>query len=913
MRVLRRLYYLLRQRRFDRDLAAEMAFHREMLERDLAAGSPNPGHTATSASRAFGSAMLARDRARDVWIPHALQGLGQDLRLAVRTLWRTRVVTIVAVVSLALGIGANTAMFSLLDAVVLRPLPVRDPGTLTALVEPAQFAGVPMFNGYAVWDQIRQRSSLFGGAAAWWPGTLDRGRTPDTQPVDVLLASGGFFDVLGVPASLGRTFSLDDDASVPGHAGAAPVAVISDEYWRRAFGGTPDVLGRTITLDRVPFTIVGVAAHGFFGPEPGRTFDVAVPLGNEPLLHPRESWLTPGAQFGGGAFRILVRLAPRQTVEAATAALRAVQPQIRQATMPANWPARYRGEYLKTPFTLARVDDARWNVRRFFEQPLVAMLAIVMLVLLVACGNIASLLLARARARRAELSIRLALGASRWRLVRQLLAESLLLAGAGGAAGLGIAAAAARLLVRQASTDASPLAVDASLDARVLLFTLALAGATVLLFGLMPAWRAARAIDTDGLLDRSRQTGGGRDRLSAALVVAQVALSLALVVAAGLLGRTFASLEARPLGFEASRVALVHLSSEHADIAPGDRDATYERIRQAVRGLPGVADAAISFQTPIVSGPMLMQPIEAVSDGPPLPPIARGPHSLAALNIVSPDWFDSLGVAMRAGRGLSDRDAANAPLVAVVNEAFARRFLNGGNPVGHTARLALPGPPRPPTLIVGLAADAVYGTLRSPVPPAIYLPIAQLGNLGVPFLKDAYLIVRSRHDPPAAMVRPIAAAITSLAPDIGFTFRTLDEQIADSLSRERLLALVSASVGVLALLLAALGLYGVAAYAVERRQREFGVRLALGATAATVLRLVLQRVGALVLAGLVLGAVASLWAARLLGALLYHVAPRDPITLGAAAMVLALVAAIATAIPAFRAARIDPAVTLRCE
>jgi len=822
-----------------------------------------------------------------------------DLRLAIRSLRATPVVTAVAVVSLALGIGANTAIFSLVNSLLLRALPVKAPQQLVLVTEnPAE--GISSWTN-PIWEQIRdRRETLVDDAFAWNNTRFNLSKGGETEFVDGLWASGGMFDTLGVAAMLGRTFTPADDRRGGGPDG--PVAVISYSFWQRRFGGAADAIGRTLALERVPFAIVGVTPPDFFGPEVGRAFDVAVPIGAEPLVRGKESFLDARSTWW---LTIMARLKEGQSVEAATSALRAIQPQVRDATLPPDWRPADLATYLKDPLTAVAAATGTSQMRRRYQQPLVTLLVVVALVLLIACANIANLLLARATARRHEWSVRLALGASRARLMRQLLVESLLLAGAGAVAGLLLARWASDLLVNQLSTQANTVFLDLTLDTRVLIFTTAVAVVTALLFGATPAFRAADTAPMDALKEQGRgASSDSRVSVTSALVVVQVALSLVLVVAAGLFMRTFSSLARLHVGFESDRVLVVTVNAQRTEIPAAERLATYDRIRQRAAAVPGVAAAAVSLVTP-VSG-ITWNTRAKVSDSVPLTERQSGSN----FNAISPGWLATFGTPLVAGRDVADGDRKGAPKVALVNQAFAQRFLNGANPIGHTVTQNgfFPGPPLE---IVGLVADAVYRSLREPVPPTMYVPLAQFDDSRRPAPPNISIGVRARSGPPAHVARGVAAAIAGVNPDLALTFRPLADQVNASLTQERIVAMLSGFFGALALLLAGLGLYGVTSYAVTRRRTEIGIRLALGAAPSGVVRLVLARVTVLVAVGVAVGAGLSVWAATFVATLLYGLEPRDPATLAGSAAVLAAVGAIAGWLPAHRASRIDPAQVLR--
>jgi putative ABC transport system permease protein len=819
-----------------------------------------------------------------------------DLRDAFRALKATPIVTVVAILSLALGIGANTAIFSILDTLMLRSLPVREPQQLGLLGDGDGRRNTSWTN--PIWEQVRDRQALFDGAFAWSGTRFNLAQGGPTELVDGMWASGGLFEVLGVPAILGRTFTAADDRRGGGPDG--PVAVISYSFWQRRFGGAADTIGRSLTVERVPFTIVGVAPPDFFGVDVGRTFDVAIPIGTEPLIRGKESSLDRRSNWW---LNIMIRARAGQSLEAVEVAMRGITPQIREATMPQDWRPQDKQDYLKEGFAVLGAANGSSGLRGRYRLPLTAMMVVVGLVLLIACANIANLLLARATARRHELSVRVALGASRMRIARQLLSESLLLSITGALVGLLFAGWGSRLLVRQLSTSTSNVFLDLSIDWRVLAFTAAVAVSTAVLFGMVPALRGMRVQPNEALKSQGRGVvGDDRLGLGNVLVILQVALSLVLIVAAGLFVRTFSSLANLSLGFDRGPVLVASINAQRAQLEPADRSELFRRLLEAASGVPGVASAAVSAVTP-VSGSTWNNRIE-LPDGPDLPEKER----LTYINVISADWFRTYGTPMLAGRDFTSADAAGGQQVAIVNEAFAKKFTYGKNPLGR--RVRQPGFGERPTIdreIVGYVKDAVYRSLRDPVPPTMYLPYAQQPE-PPSFMSVS---VRASGGSAALLTKSLAEALTRVHGEIAITFRPLSDQVNSALTQERIVAMVSGFFGALALLLSALGLYGVTSYAVSRRRTEIGIRMALGAAPAGVIRLVLRRVVMLVALGVVLGSAVSLWAAHLVSTLLFGLQPRDPMTLAGAVAVLGTIGAIAGWLPARRASRIDPARVLR--
>jgi putative ABC transport system permease protein len=726
-----------------------------------------------------------------------------------------------------------------------------------------------------------------------------------TQAADGFLASGSFFSTLGVSAVIGRTFTDADDRRDGGADG--PVAVISFGFWQRQFGGASNVIGHTIRLEDVPFTIVGVTPPAFFGLDVGRTFDVIMPLNTEPLVSRNESQIANG---NSSWLNIIARLRPDQTSAGATTALRAIGPQILEATLPQDWPTAALNQYRARVFTVLPAATGDSSARGQYLSPLLAILGIVGLVLAIACANIANLLLARGTARRHELSVRVALGASRWRLVRQLFIESLLLSAAGAAIGVFVASPVDRFVVGEISTDVRPVFLTLTLDSHVLLLTLLVSVGAALLFGIGPALQASDVAPMDALKDgRDRQiSGDGSRRIADGLVVVQVALSVILVVASGLFVRTFVALATRPLGFDRERVLIATINSHSAAIEPAARLTLYERARDAVAALPGVSSAAVSTQTPPVTGPTVIMPIDTITGGTRL----QGMDRMTGLNFVTPRWFSTFGTRLVSGRDLSDRDRAGSPRVALANRAFARKFLNDANPVGHVISTIGGEPRRTMSIeVIGFVEDAIHGSLRHPVKPMLYLPLTQADWLPTGWLAEVDLSVRSTSLPPSQLTSSITRAIQDVSPDLVITSHSLADQINDTLTQERIVALLSGVFSTLALILAGLGLYGVAAYAVIRRRIELGIRMALGSAPSAIMRLALARIARLVGVGLLIGIVASLVLSRFVVTLLYGVEPRDPITLLGAVAILAVVAAVAGWLPAWRASRIDPALVLR--
>jgi len=821
-----------------------------------------------------------------------------DLSYALRALRSTPIVTAVAVLSLALGIGANTAIFSLINALMLRSLPVKDPQRLVQVLTAEKRTSWTN----PLWEQIRARDrQIFDGAFAYSTPRFNLATGGETQFVNGVMASGEYFDVLGVRAVVGRTFSPTDDVRGGGPDG--PVAVLSGTFWLRHFGGALDVIGKPIMLDRVQFTIVGVTSAEFTGIDQGNEFDVAIPLGTEPLI--RGAGESAMDQRSWWWLRILARLKDGESVDHSLAALRTVQPQIREATLPQNSRPENVARYLKDPFALRLAANGPANMGRQYRDPLLLIMGVVALVLVIACANIANLLLARANARRHELTVRVALGASRWRIARQLLLESTLLSAAGAGLGLAFARWGAALLVREFSVDDPPITLDVGIDWMVLGFTALVAVITAVLFGTVPALRATRVQPNDALKEQGRSIiGESRFGFGSVMVILQIALSLVLVIGAGLFIRTFASLNHVRLGFNPDPLLIVEMNGKRSAVAADNRPDLWERMRQAALAVPGVQGAALQNITPLTFSGW-----NTLIENPPGLSLGED-QRLVNVNAVSRDWFATQSITFVAGRDFTDQDRKGALHAIVVNETLVKKYFGGGNAIGKTLReITRPGVTSPDLHIVGIVRDAVYNSLKEPIPPTMYQHVPQVE--GGPPGPGIDMAVRAAGASPGTLSRSIADALQRVDKDVTFTFRVYKQAIRTNTVQERMVAMLSGFFGALALLLAGLGLYGVMTYAVSRRRTEIGIRMALGATPSASVRFVLQRVIVLVMIGVMLGASLSLWAARFAAPLVFGVQPRDPATLAGAAAVLAAIGALAGWLPARRASRIDPAQVLR--
>lgn len=827
-----------------------------------------------------------------------------DLGNALRQWLRTPVVTAVALASLALGIGANLALFGLVDALLLKSLPVRNPQSLVRFAwDDPRFGAVDLTVSTPVWTHVRAEQPFAESVLAVASDRVNLARGGEARFVPALYVNGGGLDVLGIAPALGRNLQPDDD-----QPGAPPAAMISHGLWQRDFAGRTSVLSETIHIHDQAFSIVGVAPPSFLGLEVGRGADVIVPISAEPAIRgaaqlqrrPDTPWLT-----------IYGRLRPGQSADDATTALRGWLPALREATRPAG-PAG--AQHLAVPPYAVSGAQGLSFLRRQYQQPLLVLLGAVALVLLIACANLAALVLARFTDRRHELGVRLALGAGRARLVRMLVAESLLLATAGAMAGIWFADVAVGALVPYlaSSNAATPTQLQVAIDLRLIAVAAALALVSGTIAGLVPAWRASNVSPQTSLAASTR--GGTHGKRAArsmrVMVAAQVALSLVLVSGAAVMVRSFVGLTTNPTGVEPDRVLVALVGGGLAGPDAATRFARINRIRQSLAALPGVEAASAGIMTPL-SGGMSAAPLE-VPGSIYQPPAGTGDGivingsatTFTPFNRVLPDFFQVVGTPVINGRDFQDSDDASSPPVAVVNQAFAARHFGDGNPIGRT--LVTGG--RPLT-IVGVAADSRQMTLKETTPLALaYGLLTQSATGPIPSLR---FIIRSRE--PDTLRATAAAAIRGVDPRLSIEFRTMRDEADATVNRERLMAWMAALFAALGLVMAVIGLYGTFTYAVARRRGEIGVRMALGAARRDILGMVLREVALVLAIGTVLGLGGALASERLLQSLLIGTSARDPWMLTVAITGVVGAAILASFVPARRASRIDPMAALREE
>jgi predicted permease len=891
-------------RRRDEELDEEIQSHLRMAARERVERGETPEQAAAAARREFGNVGLVKEVTREMWGWVWVRQFAQDLKYGLRTMRRGPGFTAVAVITLALGIGVNTAIFQLIDAVRLRALPVHEPQQLTEVrigdMKGARgnFASWHPSLSNPIWEQVRERQQAFSGVFAWGAADFNLGTGSEVRPARGLWVSGDFFNVLGVRPELGRVFNAEDDRRGCGTAGA----VLSHQFWQREFGGDPSAVGKSLSLDGHQFEIVGVTPASFYGPEVGRAFDVAVPVCSQALIGGAE-----GSRLDSGTDWWLVvmgRLKPDWTVEQATAQLNSISPGVFQTTLSPKYPAESAQSYLDFKLAAFPAASGISQVRENYESPLWMLFGVAGLVLLVACANLANLLLARANAREREIAVRLALGASRARVVRQLLAESLLLAAVGSALGALLSGLLGDFLVSLLSTQQDQLFLDLSTDWPVLGFTAGMAILTCALFGLTPALRASRVAPTEAMKASGRGLTAGRERftLRRALVVAQVALSLVLVAGALLFSRSLGKLLAADVGFRQEGVLIAQVDSTRLNLPNEGRPSFKRELLERVKAVPGVESAAAS-NVVLLSGNAWGN--DVWMDG--ADSTLRTPMNMAR---VTPGFFKTLDITLLAGRDFDERDTTSSPLVAVVNEEFARQVAGGANPVGGSFWVqARPGGvPETRYEIVGLVKSTKYSEVREDLQPVVYFPASQATRFG-----QFEQILISSNAPLAQLTDGVRRAVGELSPQSTVQFQVLREQVLNSLVRDRLMATLSGLFGLLALALACVGLYGLVSYGVASRTHEIGIRLALGAQPRDVRLMILRESLLLAVAGVAVGLPATLAAARLTSAFLFGLSPSDPVSLALAVLALLTAALAAGYVPARRATKVDPMTALRYE
>ena len=884
----------------DAELRSEIQSHLEMAIADRIARGESPDAAAAAARHELGNLSQIQEATRDVWGGRWVEQAAQDVRYALRIFRRNPGFALVAILSLALGIGANTALFEVVNAVRLRALPVADPATLVEIhitdMDGARGNFQTWFPSVTqpIWREIQARGEPFAGLFAWGRSGFSLSDGGEARTAEGLWVSGEFFDTLGLTPAAGRLLSPADD-----RPGCAPRAILGHGLWRRAYGGDPSAVGRTITLDSKPVEIIGVAPMPFHGLEVGRVFDVALPLCAEPAF----SSDGKGRVDAGTTWWLSVfgRLKPGWTLARASAQLAAASPAVFRTSLPAAYPPVSVERYLN--FTLAAhpAGAGLSQLREAYGSPLWLLLAIAGVVLVIACANLANLLLARASAREREIAVRLGLGASRGRVIRQLLTESLVLVAIGTALAVLLAGTMGQALVAALETSGNRITLPLVFDWRVLAFAAGLAIATCLLFGLAPALRGTRMAATAVMRASTRGATASRDSLSLrrALVVLQIALSVALLFGSLLFARTLHNAASVDPGFEPEGLLVAVLNFTRVGIPAEGRASYRAEAVDRIRAVPGVQSAAFAAVIPISGN---SSGNDVWPEGEP------GARFNMLNNSIGPGYFETMGIPLVSGRDFDTRDVPESAPVTIVDEMFAARLGGASAAIGRRfTREETPGGPEETFEIVGVVRNSSYVSLKDDPYPVVYFAANQ-GSAS----QYARIVVRSPLTP-ASATAAITTALASLDRRIEVRYTVMPTMIRDTLVQDRLLAALSGGFGGLAALLTMVGLYGLVAYSVTRRTGEIGIRMALGATPRDIARLLLGETGVLLAIGVVCGIGLALAGGRAASALLFRVAPSDPVTLAAAVALLAVIAVAASYVPARRATRIEPVAALRAD
>jgi len=905
--MLRRYFTLRRRDQFENDLADEIQLHLDLREQQLAERGLTPSEARRVARLRFGNTTRLKEKSRMAWTSEILSNFLQDVTYGARSLLHTRVLTAVAILSLALGIGANTAIFSLLDAVLLRSLPVRDPGQLVLLGTGTEdgigssIADSELYS-YPFYRELLKRNQVFSDVAAIFSMTDDvHGFVvdesdqvkPESEMMHVALVSGSYFPMLGVHAQVGRMLQEGDDISQGDH----PVAVISQRFWRRAFSSDSNILGRKVKLGSAFFNVVGVAPDEFFGTKVGEAPDIWVPASMTKSV-------PPGWDFNTGNFtqcvNIIGRLKAGVSLETATSNVNVLLQQITRGFSDADLSQKNLQTLNKIKVPLTPVATGLSSLRQEFSQPLQILMGVVVLVLLIACANIGNLLLARSTARARELGVRQALGAHRGRLIRQLMTESLLLALGGGALGVALGAVAIRVLIRLVSGGADTIPVAAGLDLRVLGFTCAVTILAALLFGTVPAVRATRLSLTDSLKDgRASSNTSARNPLAKALVIAQVCLSLVLMVGAGLFIRTLVNLNNIDPGFNRQGVLRLNIDSQSTGMKDSDPRLTamFRQIESLVSAIPGVKAASFSaftFREGSWNEAMLVPGMPGNEN--------IGVHQ----NVVGDGYFATMQISLLAGRTFNPGDSANSQRVAVISEHIAQTLFPPGNPIGRHFTIHDDGKDIDHE-VIGIVKDVKFSDLREKTKNVNYLSYRQrswgFGDFEVRYTGDYSAISHA--------VQQTIHSVNRTLPIMNVT--TLDEQVARTMTNQRLVAQLSTFFGILAAFLSCIGVYGVMSYTISRRTNEIGIRIALGADRSNVRFLVMRETLMLVSGGIALGIPIALAGRRVIETMLYGLHGTEVASIAVSTALLLAAALLAGFLPAHRASMVDPIVALRFE
>lgn len=912
-----RTRYLFQRHQFNEELDDEILFHIETRAAELERSGLSPAEARWQARREFGNIGRSKETTRRMLGAAALEGILQDLTYGARQLKRSPGFAITAILSLGLGIGANTAIFQLLNAVRLRSLPVHDPQQLmeVKIAGDARFGTHNAWDSltYPLWEQIRDHQESFSGVFAWSFGDLSFGRGESERNVRIAWVSGSAFPTLGVRAAKGRLLDAGDDRK-----GSCPaVAILGYGFWQRQFGGEDSAIGSSVVLSgryaltEVPFSVVGVTDPEFLGLEVGRPFDLALPFCAEERLSGSEgdSSLRNRSLFWVG---VVGRLKKGVTANQAARQLEARSAPWFETVAPNDYDAATAGVWRRYRLTAEPRPSGIGQLRESYETPLWLLLGITGLVLIIACVNLANLLLARSNARVREYSVRMALGASRARVVSQLFWESFLIALCGGVAGTGLAVVLSRAVVQVVSMQMEGIQLNlgldwhTGLDWRVIAFITGVAIAASASFGLSTGLYATRASAMRGANAGTRNATLDRRRFTfqRILIATQVAISLVLVVASLLFVRSFHNLLSIDPGFRQQGLNYFFVDFVRVGLPKEGMRPFANSVLEQVRAVPGVQTAGVTTFLPLAGGSwMLIIHVPGHSEGP-------GEDAACQFVWVSPQYFATLGIPLTAGRDFKESDSASAPRVLVVNEDFVRKyFKKNENPIGRTVR-SLREPNYPDTLyeIVGVVKSTIHSNLRDPHVPVAYAP-----DLQHPNISPAEAIVVRSNLPLASLSKSIGDTLRrtpGIRVNAALNFR---ERVLTGLSRERLLAWLSGFFGALALVLATIGLYGVVSYMVSARRNEIGIRIALGATRRAVVGMILRQTAILLLAGLLAGTALSFALSKSIASLLYGLAPDDPLSFGGAACMLVAVGLAASGIPAWRSAQLDPNVTLREE